>query len=64
MKLFIPTNEINNDWVDKGFSFKPLIIEAYQFHISSSIGEKTQNLLSKKVKTGTITTNIGKTLEE
>ena len=65
MLIFIPTNETNNDFVQNGFSFKPLIIEAYQYHLDvSSSSENTQNLFSKKVKTGTVTTNNGRTRDE
>ena len=64
MLVFIPTNEINNYYIQEGFSFKPLIIEAYQYHLEdSSSSEKTQNLLSKNVNTGTVTTNKGNARE-
>lgn len=65
MLIFIPTNEVNNTYIKRGFSFKPLIIEAYQYHLGvSSRAEKTQNLLSKNVNTGTVTTNKGNTCLE
>lgn len=62
MLVFIPTNEIDKNYANEGFSFKPLIIEAYQYHLDVSCSaEKTQNLFNKKVKTGTVTINKGKT---
>lgn len=61
MKVFIPTNDGNEGLLKKGFILKPLIIEAYLYHLYSSGEEKTQNLFNKKVKTGTMTTSKGKT---
>lgn len=61
MKVFIPTNDHNDELEKEGFVLKPLIIEAYRYHLSTSMAEKTQNLLIKKVNTGTITTSKGKT---
>jgi len=64
MKLFIPTNEADEAFANRGFAFGPLVIEAYQYHleaVDSSVFEKTQNLLTKKVKTGTTITSIGNT---
>lgn len=64
MQIFIPTNDLHSKYLHQGFSFKPLVIEAYQYHLDVSLtSEKTQNLLSKNVKTGTVTTNRGKTRE-
>jgi hypothetical protein len=62
--IFIPTNEMDKNYLKKGFGFKPLVIEAYKYHLGLSTTEKTQNLLSKKVKTGTVTTNKGSTCVE
>ncbi len=64
MKIFIPTNELNEKFIHSGFSLKPLVIEAYQYHLNHSLPENTQNLFSKKVKTGTKITKIGKAMEE
>lgn len=61
MKIFIPANEINDSYLQKGFAFKPLIIEAYKYHLDVSDEENTQNLLNKKVNTGTVTTSNGNT---
>ena len=61
MKVFIPTNDGNEGLEKKGFILKPLIIEAYMYHLYSFGEEKTQNLFSKKVNTGTEITNKGKT---
>jgi len=63
MQLFIPTNEPDEKLLAKGFRFKPLIIDAYQYHLCFSTEEKTQNLFSKKVKAGTVTIKSGKTCE-
>ena len=63
MQLFIPANEPNEKLIAKGFSFKPLIIDAYQYHLRFSTEEKTQNLFSKKVNAGTVTIKSGKTCE-
>lgn len=62
--IFIPSNEICNKMIERGFDFKPLIIEAYKFHVTSSEFEKTQNLFNKKVKTGTTTIKAGSTRVE
>lgn len=65
MLIFIPTNETNTTYIKRGFSFKPLIIEAYQYHLDvSSSTENTQKLLSKNVNTGTVITNKGSTCLE
>lgn len=65
MKIFIPINETNGSLINKGFTLKPLIIEAYQCHFGELWpSEKTQNLFSKKVNIGTVTTKKGKTLVE
>ena len=64
MKIFIPTNDSNEDLINKGFTIKPLVIEAYQFQFVSAALEKTQNLLSKKIKTGMAIIKKGKTSEE
>lgn len=64
MKIFIPTNDTNEHLINQGYSIKPLIIEAYQYHLVSTTFENTQNLLSKKVKTGIATTKKGKTKDE
>ena len=67
MKIFIPSNEINEELMSQGFSFQPLIINAYCYHLSESSEaelEKTQNLFSKKVNMGTTMTNIGNTRVE
>jgi hypothetical protein len=65
MKIFIPINETNTFLINEGFTFNPLIIEAYRFHVDESLGsEKTQNLFNKKVKIGTVITRNGKTLVE
>ena len=65
MIIFIPTTDSNEKLIAKGFCLKPFVIEAYQYHLDVSlISEKTQNLFNKKVKTGTVTTNRGKTREE
>lgn len=65
MKIFIPINETNGSLINKGFTFQPLIIEAYQCHfVELWASEKTQNLFSKKVNIGTVTTKKGKTLVE
>ena len=62
MKIFIPTNEMNERWLNNGFSFKPFIIEAYDCHLSDlELSEKTQNLFNKKVNTGTTIINKGNT---
>ncbi len=64
MKIFIPTNELNEQFIHRGFSLKPLVIEAYQYHLNHSLSENTQNRFSKNVKTGTNITKTGKTIEE
>jgi len=64
MKIFIPTNDKNENLINKGYNIKPLIIEAYQFHFVSGVLENTQNLLSKNVKTGIAITKNGKAKEE
>jgi hypothetical protein len=65
MHIFIPTNDLNKNLITKGFTFGPLIIEAYQYHTDGSWElENTQKLLSRKVKTGTVITKKGKTLVE
>ena len=65
MQIFIPTNDLNKLLIAEGFTFRPLIIEAYQHHLGKSLAlENTQNLLSKKVKAGTVITKKGKTLVE
>ena len=64
MKIFIPTNEPKEDFFKQGFCLKPLVIEAYKYHLNYPFSEKTQKRLSKKVKTGTRTTNKGKVKEE
>jgi hypothetical protein len=58
MKLFIPCNDQNNSLINQGFEIKPLVIEAYKYHLTS---EKTQNFDIKKVITGTDNTNKGRT---
>lgn len=67
MLIFIPTNDMNAVYLQAGFSFKPLVIEAYQYHLglapTSAALEKTQNLFSKKVNTGTVATNNGNARE-
>ena len=62
MRIFIPTNELNEKILNQGFSFKPFNIESYLYHFSSD--EKTQNLFNKKVNMGTEATNNGKTCKE
>ena len=64
MKIFIPTNELKTSFIEKGYCLRPLVIEAYQYHLRPSFSENTQKRLSKKVKTGTRTTNRGKAKEE
>ena len=59
MKVFIPSNELDEKIANQGFSFKPFNINAYAYHLSND--EKTQNLFNKKVNTGTQVTNNGKT---
>lgn len=61
MKVFIPTNDSNEGLIKKGYTLKPLIIEAYMYHLYSFGEEKTQNLFNKKVNTGTVMTSKGKT---
>ena len=61
MKVFIPTNDGESDLEKHGFILRPLIIEAYMYHLYLSTEEKTQNLFNKKVKTGTVMTSKGKT---
>lgn len=63
MKIFIPINE-NNEKKVKKEELRPLVIEAYLYHVNLSSIEKTQNLLSKKVKRGTETINKGNTRVE
>ena len=63
MKIFIPINE-NNEKKVKEEELRPLVIEAYLYHVNLSSIEKTQNLLSKKVKRGTETINKGNTRVE
>ena len=65
MKIFIPINETNSSLINNGYTIQPLIIEAYLCHVDEIwLSEKTQNLFSKKVNIGTITTKKGKTLVE
>lgn len=65
MNIFIPSNEESDSLINKGFVFQPFVIEAYQCHFSEILpSEKTQNLFSKKVNIGTVTTKKGKTLVE
>jgi len=65
MNIFIPINETNESLLNKGFTIQPLIIEAYQCHFDELwLSEKTQNLFSKKVNIGTVTTKKGRTLVE
>lgn len=64
MNVFIPTNEANEKLANLGYSFKPFIIEAYQYHLDLSTSENTQNLFSRKVNIGTVMTNKGKTRDE
>ncbi len=61
MKVFIPTNDGESDLIKEGFILKPLIIEAYRYHLNLSTEEKTQNLFNKKVKIGTATISKGNT---
>ena len=61
MKIFIPSNEANIAYLKQGFCFKPLIIDAYLYHLDARGFENTQNRLSKKVKNGTTTNKKGKT---
>ena len=58
MKVFIPINEQNESLFDQCFEIKPLVIEAYKYHLAS---ENTQNLDIKKVTIGTETNNRGNT---
>ncbi len=60
MKVFIPSNEFNCIYQNNGFSFKPLVIDAYLYHLEVGDLEKTQKRLRTKVKTGTITNKKGK----
>ncbi len=60
MKIFIPSNEFNCSYQNKGYNFKPLVIEAYLYHLNVGEFEKTQKRLSTKVKTGTITSKKGR----
>lgn len=64
MKIFVPTNEISEDFLNNGYSFKPFNIESYLYHLDLSVSEKTQNLFNEKVTTGTEITKSGKTREE
>ncbi len=64
MKIFIPTNEPKEIFFEQGFNLKPLVIEAYKYHLGYYNSENTQNRLSKKVKIGTRTINKGKAKEE
>lgn len=64
MKIFIPTSELSEQFIDRGFCLKPLVIDAYKYHLNHSLPENTQNRLSKKVKAGTKITKAGKTMEE
>ena len=57
MKVFIPTNEINEDIINQGYSFRPFDISAYAFHLSDD--ENTQKVFRKKVTNGTVNTNKG-----
>lgn len=61
MKIFIPTNDGEDGLEKYGYVLKPLIIEAYRYHLYLSTEEKTQNLFNKNVKTGTMITNKGNT---
>jgi len=63
-QIFIPSNDSNREMIENGFLFKPLIIEAYRYHVLVSELEKTQNLFNKNVKTGTTTTSVGRTRVE
>lgn len=64
MKIFIVTNEIENEseieLLENGFSFRPFDINAYKYHLSASKPEKTQKRLIKNVTTGTLNINKGK----
>lgn len=62
MKIFIPTNEINEQALEQGYCFRPFDINAYSYHLS--IDENTQNLFNKKVMIGTDITSKGKTCVE
>lgn len=64
MQIFIPSSEPNERLINKGYCFGPFLIEAYQYHLDVPVLEKTQNLLSKKVITGTKTTKRGNTKDE
>ncbi len=64
MKIFIPTNELSDEYIAKGYTLQPLIIDAYKYHLEDFISEKTQNLFSKKEKSGTVTIKIGRTRVE
>lgn len=61
MKVFIPSNEPNTTYLKGGFNFKPLVIDAYLYHLKDGDLEKTQKRLRTKVKSGTITNKKGKT---
>ena len=61
MNVFIPSNELNTIYLKQGFDFKPLVIEAYLYHLNVGELENTQKRLSTKVKSGTTTNKKGRT---
>ena len=61
MNVFIPSNELNTSYLKQGFNFKPLVIDAYLYHLKVGDLVKTQNRLRAKVKIGTTTNKKGKT---
>jgi hypothetical protein len=64
MKIFIPDNDKNAGLIYQGFLLKPLVIEAYKYHLNSEVFENTQKRFNKKEKTGTKMTSKGKAIEE
>ncbi len=36
MKIFIPETDTNHNLVNQGFILKPLVIQAYKYHLSES----------------------------
>ena len=58
MKVFIPLSDLNESLLNSEGHIIPFLIEAYEYHLGV---ENTQNFDIKKVMTGTVTNNKGKT---